>query len=71
MSVPDLTSFVERWHRRHLLDLESLSAEEITTLLDVAQVLERRHRGLSSKIVAVVRKNLRQSVFREQHPDPQ
>ena len=25
------------WHRKHLLDIESLSAEEITTVLDTAR----------------------------------
>lgn len=29
------------WHRRHLLDLESLTATEITTLLDAAETLKR------------------------------
>ncbi len=31
--------FPKNWHRRHLLDLESLSPEEISTILDVAQQL--------------------------------
>ncbi len=30
-AVPDQLTFPPHWHRRHLLDLESLSAEEITT----------------------------------------
>ena len=36
---PDI-EFPKHWHRRHLLDLESLSADEISTILDVAQQLK-------------------------------
>ena len=50
MSVPDLTSFVERWDRRHLLDLESLTADEIKILLDVAQVLKDATEGCRRKL---------------------
>ena len=28
------------WYRKHLLDIESLSAEEITTVLDTAQAFK-------------------------------
>ena len=35
-----LEPFRDRWKRRHLLDLESLSADEITLLLDVAQAFK-------------------------------
>lgn len=34
-----IISFPEHWQHRHLLDLESLSAVDINTLLDTAQVL--------------------------------
>ena len=34
-----ILSFPEHWRHRHLLDLESLSAVDITTLLDTAQAL--------------------------------
>ena len=34
-----LDRLAECWHHRHLLDLESLSAAEITTILDVAECL--------------------------------
>ena len=37
--------FPKNWHRRHLLDLESLSREEISTILDVAQQLKELTRG--------------------------
>lgn len=50
MSVPDLTSFVDRWDRRHLLDLQSLSAEEINILLDVAQLLKDATEGCRRKL---------------------
>ncbi|QDV45211.1 Aspartate carbamoyltransferase [Stieleria neptunia] len=50
MNVPDLTSFAERWDRRHLLDLESLSAEEITILLDVASRLKEATEGCRRKL---------------------
>ncbi|MFG0263267.1 MAG: aspartate carbamoyltransferase, partial [Novipirellula sp. JB048] len=33
-------AFPANWHRRHLLDLESLSAAEIQILLDTAQKLK-------------------------------
>ena len=33
-------SFPESWKRRHLLDLESLSEDEIVTLLDTAERLK-------------------------------
>ncbi|MGB1927041.1 MAG: aspartate/ornithine carbamoyltransferase family protein, partial [Rubripirellula sp.] len=35
-----LIEFPQSWTRRHLLDLESLDASEITTLLDTAQELK-------------------------------
>ena len=34
-----LLKFPENWQHRHLLDLESLSAADITTLLDTAEQL--------------------------------
>lgn len=47
--VAELT-FPAHWHRRHLLDLESLSAEEITTILDTAQQLKEMTDGCRRKI---------------------
>lgn len=38
------------WHRRHLLDLESLSAAEISALLDVAQELKEATDGCRRKL---------------------
>jgi aspartate carbamoyltransferase catalytic subunit len=42
--------FPESWRQRHLLDLESLSVEEITTLLDVAQRLKEMTGGCRHKL---------------------
>ena len=50
MSEPDLAPFVERWQRRHLLDLESLSSDELTILLDVAQILKEATQGCRRKL---------------------
>ena len=47
---PDLSAYLDKWHRRHLLDIESLSAEEITTLLDVAQRLKEATKGCRRKL---------------------
>jgi len=46
---PDI-AFPRSWTRRHLLDLESLSAEEITTLLDTADVLKVATEGCRRKL---------------------
>ncbi|MEO1530396.1 MAG: aspartate carbamoyltransferase, partial [Planctomycetota bacterium] len=48
--VPNLTPLVDRWTRRHLLDLESLSADEINTLLDAAQTLKDATEGCRRKL---------------------
>ncbi len=50
MSLPDLSPYVQRWNHRHLLDLESLTADEITTLLDVAQILKEATEGCRRKL---------------------
>jgi aspartate carbamoyltransferase catalytic subunit len=51
------------WHRRHLLDLERLSAEEITTLLDVADALKAATDGCRRKISLLAGKTLANLVF--------
>ncbi|OYP36850.1 aspartate carbamoyltransferase catalytic subunit [Rhodopirellula sp. MGV] len=48
--LPDLTGLTDSWNRRHLLDLESLSADEIRTLLDVAQELKNATEGCRRKL---------------------
>lgn len=54
VTMPDAASdpltFPTQWHRRHLLDLESLNAEEITTILDVAQRLKEMTEGCRRKV---------------------
>lgn len=57
----DLT-FPANWHRRHLLDLESLAADEITTILDVAQQLKELTQGCRRKI-SLLEGKTSQSVF--------
>lgn len=42
--------FPNAWHRRHLLDLESLTAEELTLLLDTAQRLKEATDGCRRKL---------------------
>ena len=39
-AVADQLTFPSDWHQRHLLDLESLSANEISAVLNVAQQLK-------------------------------
>ena len=43
------------WTRRHLLDLESLSAEEINVILDTAVMLKEATAGGKEKLPAVDR----------------
>ena len=45
-----LQSLAARWHRRHLLDLESLSAEEITLLLDAAEIMIDSYKHVGRKL---------------------
>ena len=49
-AVQPAIEFPHHWWRRHLLDLESLSPEEISTLLDVAQRLKELTNGCRNKI---------------------
>ena len=49
-AVTDQLTFPETWQRRHLLDLESLSASEIETLLDVAQQFKELTDGCRRKV---------------------
>jgi len=49
-SVADELAFPTTWRRRHLLDIESLSAEEITTVLDTAQRLKEATDGCRRKL---------------------
>ncbi|NND96978.1 MAG: aspartate carbamoyltransferase, partial [Pirellulaceae bacterium] len=49
-AVADQLIFPETWKRRHLLDLERLSASEIEILLDTAQQLKELTGGCRRKI---------------------
>jgi aspartate carbamoyltransferase catalytic subunit len=55
MVAAELT-YPATWHRRHLLDLESLSSTEISTLLDVAQQLKDATEGCRRKIALLTGK---------------
>ena len=48
--LADQLHYPESWTRRHLLDLESLSASEILAILDTAQALKRATDGCRRKI---------------------
>ena len=49
-TVVELESVASGWTRRHLLDLESLSAQEITTVLDTAARLKHLTSGGKGKL---------------------
>lgn len=50
MELVDLGEIPQTWTRQHLLDLESLSAEEITTILDTAVTFKEVTSGCSQKL---------------------
>jgi aspartate carbamoyltransferase catalytic subunit len=50
--APFLT-FPESWHRRHLLDLESLSAAELLTVLDTAAAFKAETHGFRRRLTAL------------------
>ncbi|GAA4466819.1 aspartate carbamoyltransferase catalytic subunit [Novipirellula rosea] len=56
-------AFPENWHRRHLLDLESLSADEIQILLDTAQKLKELTGGCRNKLSLLTGKTLANLFF--------
>ena len=45
-----LPTYPDNWKRRHLLDLESLSAEEIVTILDTAESLYKAYTAAGQKL---------------------
>src|SRR5690606_17106251 len=49
-SIGPLRDFPTSWRHRHLLDLESLTAEEITLLLDIAEELAAELRSTGRKL---------------------
>ena len=56
-------SFPESWKRRHLLDLESLSEDEIVTLLDTAERLKSMTGGCRRKLSLLSGKTLANLFF--------
>ncbi len=50
LDITQLDAIPDSWTRRHLLDLESLSAEEITTILDTAVMLKEATAGCQQKL---------------------
>ena len=61
----------ENWTRRHLLDLESLSADEINVVLDTAFRLKRATNGCRGQAADPARPHVRESFLRELHPHAQ
>ena len=51
--VGQIPAFPAGWRRRHLLDLESLSAEEILTILDTAEAFKTATDGFRRKLPAL------------------
>ena len=49
-AASDTLTFPPNWHRRDLLDLETLSADEITMILDVAQQMKEMTDGCRRKV---------------------
>lgn len=55
------------WTRRHLLDLESLSAEELNCLLDTADRFKAATDDCRRKISVLTGRNAGESVLRKLH----
>jgi aspartate carbamoyltransferase catalytic subunit len=58
------------WHRRHLLDIESLTAEEITTVLDTATAFKAVGERAIKKVPALRGKTVVNLFRRTLHPHP-
>ena len=52
------------WNRRHLLDLESLSADEINTILDTADMLKQATDGCRRKLALLAGKTVANLFFK-------
>jgi aspartate carbamoyltransferase catalytic subunit len=61
--VGQVPAYPGSWNRRHLLDLESLSAEELTTLLDTAAAFKAATAGCKEKIPALQGRTLANLFF--------
>ena len=55
------------WTRKHLLDIESLTADEITTVLDTARAFKAVGKRAIKKVPALARQNRREFVRRTVH----
>jgi aspartate carbamoyltransferase catalytic subunit len=55
-ATPDIGPVPDTWKRRHLLGLEELSAEEITLILDKAEVFKQATAGGGRKLSSLVGK---------------
>lgn len=53
MQIADFSAIPDTWTRRHLLDLESLSAEEINTILETAAVFKDATDGCRQKLAVL------------------
>ncbi len=67
-ATPDIGPVPDTWKRRHLLGLEELSAEEITLILDKAEVFKQATAGGGRKLSSAGGQDLRQPVLRELDP---
>ena len=59
----EFISHPESWTRRHLIDLESLTVEELTTLLDTAFAFKQATNGCRSKLPVLQDKTIANLFF--------
>jgi aspartate carbamoyltransferase catalytic subunit len=59
----ELPAFPAIWKRRHLLDLESLTADEITALLDTSEAFRDATDGCRNKLPALVSRTIANLFF--------
>jgi len=64
-AADDFSTVPETWTRRHLLDLESLSAEEITLILDTAEAFKRATDGCRGKLQVLAGKTFANLFFED------
>ncbi len=63
LDISQLDAIPATWTRRHLLDLESLSAEEINTILDTAVMLKEATSGCHQRIPLLAGKTIANLFF--------
>jgi len=63
--------FPDTWKAPHLLDLESLTADELVTVLDTAAAFKAATTGCRRKLMALQGRTLAKPVLREFDADPQ